>query len=439
MGKLILESAIFAPIGSVLIVLLSVGFARRPTAAIPLLLVVEMFNTSSLFPTGVMVGPVHVFPEDILAVALAVATLMRLQQHGYGLRPERRMVALLAVLLLGLARGVAAFGLQTSVNNGREMLYMLIAAVFFSTVRVTPELVGSVRNWLLLASGVLIIVAVDFWSQHGFGTYAATGNRALDALQALVVLEATIITVLFPPFRSPALRVGLPLVGLIVVALSIQRTDWAAALVAAAVLMTTRQRSRGSRSMAAPRFLVVAAVLAVVLLVAAGPPGVTNSLTAGYQQTSISQGSSSTFSWRLQGWSILVNRQITGPPVDLLIGSPSGTGYERVIDGATWTVAPHSEYVSALDETGLFGVALLLWAYASALRRSRRRLRSPSPFIGRVALLFTVLLALQLTYFIGYSEGAVVGIMLGLAFGFVHGGNQDPSVSDRGDREAATP
>jgi hypothetical protein len=66
-------------------------------------------------------------------------------------------------------------------------------------------------------------------------------------------------------------------------------------------------------------------------------------------------------------------------------------------------------------------------------------LRSPSPFIGRVALLFTVLLALQLTYFIGYSEGAVVGIMLGLAFGFVHGGNQDPSVSDRGDREAATP
>jgi hypothetical protein len=341
--------------------------------------------------------------------------------------------------LLGVARGVAAFGLQTSVNTAREMLYMLITAVFFSTVRVTPQLVRFVRNWLLVASGVLIFVAVDFWFHHGFDTYAATGDRAWSALQALIVLETTIITVLFPPFRGLALRLGLPLVGLVVVVLSVQRTVWAAALVAAAVLMTTRQKSRRSKSMAAPRFLVVAALLAVVLLVAAGPPGVTNSLTAGYQQTSISQGSSSTFSWRLQGWSILINRQITGPPVDLLVGSPSGTGYERVIDGLTWTVAPHSEYVSALDETGVVGVALLLWAYVAALRRSRRRLRSPSAFVGQVALLFAVVLPLQLTYFIGYSEGAVVGLMLGLACAFVHGSNQDPSVTSLADRTAVTP
>jgi O-antigen ligase len=230
----------------------------------------------------------------------------------------------------------------------------------------------------------------------------------------------------------------LPLVGLVVVVLSIQRTVWAATLVAAAVLVMTRQKSRGSKSRATPRLLVVAAVVAVVLLIAAGPPGVTNSLTAGYQQTSTEQGSS-TFSFRLQGWSILINRQITGPPVDLVIGSPSGTGYERVIDGITFTVAPHSEYVTALDETGILGVALLVWAYVTALRKSRRRLRSPSAFVGNVALLFTALLALQLTYFIGYSEGAIVGLMLGLACGFVHGSPpRGPSVTDLADRPALT-
>jgi O-antigen ligase len=315
---------------------------------------------------------------------------------------------------------------------------MLTAAIFFSTLRVTPQLVRVVRNWFLLASVVLMFVAVDFWLRHGFGTFAATGDRALDGLQALIVLETTIITVMFPPFRGPALRLVLPLVGLVVVVLSIQRTVWAATLVAAAVLVMTRQKSRGSKSRATPRLLVVAAVVAVVLLIAAGPPGVTNSLTAGYQQTSTEQGSS-TFSFRLQGWSILINRQITGPPVDLVIGSPSGTGYERVIDGITFTVAPHSEYVTALDETGILGVALLVWAYVTALRKSRRRLRSPSAFVGNVALLFTALLALQLTYFIGYSEGAIVGLMLGLACGFVHGSPpRGPSVTDLADRPALT-
>ena len=324
MRGLTLESAFLAAISLVIIVLLSLGFARRPANAVPLLLLVEMGNASSITP-GVMVGQLHVFPEDVLAVALALATLLRLQQRGHGLHPDRRLVVLLAVLLLGMARGAEAFGLQTSVVYAREMLDMVIAGVFFSMVRVTPQLVRFVRNWFLLASGVLTFVAVIFWFQHGFGTYAATGDRALDELQALIV-QTTIITVLFPPFRNLS------------------------------------------------------------------------------------------FSWRLQGWSILINRQISGPHTDLIVGSPSGTGYERVINGSTATVAPHSEYISVLDETGIIGVALLVWVYMRALRKSRRRLRSSSAFVSQVALLFTALLALQLTYFIGYSEGALVGLMLGLAW-----------------------
>jgi hypothetical protein len=51
-------------------------------------------------------------------------------------------------------------------------------------------------------------------------------------------------------------------------------------------------------------------------------------------------------------------------------------------------------------------------------------LRSPSVFVGQAALLFTALLALQFTFFVGYSSGGLVGLMLGLACGFVN----DPSV-----------
>jgi len=304
---------------------------------------------------------------------------------------------------------------------------MLAAAIFFSTVRVTPQLVRAVRNCLLLASAVLILVAVDFWLQHGFGTYAATGGRALDSLQALFVLETTIIIVVFPPFRGPVLRWVVPLVGFIVVVLSVQRTVWAAGLVAAAVLVVARPKSRGSTSIASRRLLVVAAVLAVVLLVVAGPPGVTSSLTAGYQETATQN---STFSWRLQGWSAMINRQIAGPVADLVVGSPSGTGNES-INEAVFVPASHSQYVWTFSMTGIIGLALLVWVYVTALRKSRRRLRSRSAFVSQAALLFTALLALQLTFFVGYSSGGLVGLMLGLACGFVNGSDQDLSVDRR--------
>ena len=39
----------------------------------------------------------------------------------------------------------------------------------------------------------------------------------------------------------------------------------------------------------------------------------------GYQQ-------SDTFSWRLEGWTALTDRQLTGSTVDLAIGLPAGTG-----------------------------------------------------------------------------------------------------------------
>jgi O-antigen ligase len=212
----------------------------------------------------------------------------------------------------------------------------------------------------------------------------------------------------------------------VVVVLSVQRTVWAAGLVAAAVLVVARPKSRGSTSVAGRRLLVAAAVLAIVLLVAAGPPGVTSSLTAGYQETSTAQNSNSTFSWRLQGWSAMINRQRAGPVADLVVGSPSGTGNETVNE-AVFLRAAHSQYVWTLSSTGIIGLALLVWVYATALRKSRRRLRSRSAFVGQAALLFTALLALQLTYFVGYSSGGLVGLMLGLACGFVNDRSVDPS------------
>ena len=185
--------------------------------------------------------------------------------------------------------------------------------------------------------------------------------------------------VLFPPFRGLVLRFALPLIGAAVVVLSTQRTVWVAGLVAATVLSVARRKN--GRSTTARRLIVAVAAVGVVLLVAAGPATVTRNLETGSQETG-------TFDWRLEGWSALIHRQLNGSTVDLAVGSPGGTGEDRVLKGQRVTVAAHSEYVSTLDLVGLIGLSLLAWVCGSTLVWSRRRLRATSPFLraGRPAL-----------------------------------------------------
>ena len=423
MTGLTLETALLAAIAPILVALLTVGFASRPASAIPLLLLVQMTASYAVIG-GISLGQLNVYPGDILSVGLVAATLARWQQRRVGLRSSGMLILMLVILVFSLVRGAAAFGLLPATNAAREMIAMLAAAIFFSTVRITPQIIRTVRNWLLVASFVLVVVAINFWFQRGFGTYAASGDRALNGLQALIILEATVITILFPPFRGPVLRWVVPLAGIVVVVLSTQRTVWASGVVAAAILVVARPKSSGSTSIAGTRLAVIAGAVAIVLLVAAGPPGATSDLLTGYGDTSSSQYS--TFSWRLEGWSILISRQIDGPAVDLVFGSPSGTGEDRVMNGAIVTASSHSQYVSTLTMIGLLGLALLLGVYVTALRGSRRALRSPSPFVGQVALLFIAMLALKLTYSVGYSLAALGGLILGLAYAFVRGNSQDP-------------
>ncbi|MHB8296902.1 MAG: hypothetical protein ACYDH5_20295 [Acidimicrobiales bacterium] len=436
MAALTPESALLAGAVLFLFALLSVGLASRPASAVPLLLLIEMGVAASINP-ALTIAHLHVYAGDIMSAALAAATVMRSQQRGARLRPTWQTVVVLLILLLDMARGAAAFGIQPPVVDARQTLAMLIIGVFFSTVRITPQLIQTVRNWFLAASTVLAVTALAFWFRHGFDTFATTGIRALNGTQALIILETTVIVLLFPPFRASILRAVLPLAGFVLVVLSIQRTVWVAGLVSAAVLVVARQKSHGSSSATGRRLLVATAALVVVLLVAAGPTGLTRGLTAGYQQTSLTHDS--TLSWRIQGWSILIDRQLSGPVTDLLAGSPSGTGDARLMDGTIVTAPSHSEYVSLLLHTGIIGLVLLAWVYLAALLQARQRLRSPSPFVSQLAVLLTVLLALQLTFFVAYSEGVLAGLTLGLASALFHENEQDQSVEGPPHRTIPSP
>ncbi len=409
-----IETLVLATALPVLVALLCMAFASRPTAAVAVLLLVELGLATGVAP-AISLGAIALYPGDLLAAALAVAAAIRWRRRAGDRHLKGLLLAFIALLSLSVVRGVVAFGLEESVAAARELLGFATAAAFFSTVSTTPRLIRSVRTWLLAASAVVLAGALGFWVERGFGTYQGSGERALNAQQALIVLMAVVVTIIFPLFRGPILRWAVPAAGVVVLVLSTQRTVWAAAAVATAVLMSARPGGRARAEVNRARLLALGAVLAVVLLVAAGPQGARSDLTTGYERAT---GEETTFSWRLEGWSALLERQLSGTLVDLVIGSPSGTGEARVINGATVEVGAHSMYVSTFTMTGIIGIALLVWAYLAAFVACRRRLLSNSTFVGQAAVLFMVLLALDLTFFVGYPSAAISGLILGLACGF---------------------
>jgi hypothetical protein len=162
--------------------------------------------------------------------------------------------------------------------------------------------------------------------------------------------------------------------------------------------------------------VLLAAVTALVLVVAAGPQELTSDSRAGLQSTNLEENS--TISWRLEGWRVLVDRQWNGDTVDILLGLPAGTSQERVIAGLTVDVGAHSMYVTTFSLVGVTGLVTLILAHVRSLRSRRRPNESGERGDGRVALLFVTLVAAQLVFFIGYSLGALAGLVLGLACGF---------------------
>ena len=398
------------------VVLAAVEFAfilaRSPRLAMAVALLAAMGSALQV-DTSLSLGGVNLTAQDFVCVLLAVALAIRLLRHS-GRRPDPALMLMLTVIFLNLVRGADQFGLSAAANEAREAVYFLVAAAFFSTVRVDLSFLLSVRRTWLVGTVVLAAIASAFWLQRGFGTFAASGERALTGSAALLILEATILALVLPLGRR-GFRWLVPAAGLGLLLLSDQRTVWVAGLVSIATLCLFSPRV-GFRRIRQTASAVVAAGLGVlILLLATGFGGVAQSLNAAYGSSFSSGG---TFSWRATGWAQLIDRQRTQSVINILLGNPAGTGFLRVIQGGTVSVAPHSEYVTVLVTLGLVGLTVLVVAFGRVLRRLAHLARGQRPDLALAALAMLTLLVAQLVYFTTYSIGFSGGILFGVASGF---------------------
>jgi hypothetical protein len=341
---------------------------------------------------------INVHPLDgVVAVLVGVMTLRLVSGRIRLALPLWLVAALSAVVVV---RGVDLFGLQQGANAARSLVYLVVVMMFAAMLGRSAW--PTLRRVLPVVGVVVAAVGSIRLAQHGLGSYAAGGERALNAPQALIVAQASVVYLASPERRRDVwLAAGM----LAVVFASQQRTVWATTVVMIAVVVFRAGHLGNRSSTRIIRLAAAAGVLGVVGLLMFGPAELQTSTSTAIDTASTTSG---TFGWRIDGWIALLEQYGDKPSQDQLIGQPSGTGYARQIGAGVVEVSPHNMYLTLLLSVGAVGLFMFGWLLLIAMRQSRD-----------VVPLMALLVGL-LVFGIGYQWTAQDGAVLGAALGLAH-------------------
>lgn len=356
-------------------------------------------------------GGISVYVKDGLIVAIGVATVARLLRARRMTTLQRVLLALLALALLSLVRGVLTIGVATAVNESREWLLFLMSSLYFCMGAQTEakEVVDRIGKHLLWAATAVAGVALIRWAVLGTGlplggmfTNPEAGIRVMPSSPTVVIAQGFFL--LAPALVGDHKVRKWWAVSLLAVAVLMQhRTVWGVILVGLFAL-TYRRPSLGRRFTVA---LLVSAVVGSFLAVTV--------LGGGSSELEDRATNADTFEWRLTGWQELV-RKPEGL-VEIAVGQPFGSGWTREVYGLTREESPHSLYVEAYLRFGLVGLALLVYLLGTVCLRFFNAPRGgarETQFMSNdlVFLLTLSVVVFSVTYSNPLSAGPIVGIAL---------------------------
>ncbi|WP_351233399.1 O-antigen ligase family protein [Streptomyces sp. NPDC002133] len=401
-------------------------FARHCGTAIGLLLGTQVWAVAAGGQTAALDIGVRVYPMDVLAVCALCVALVRLWRGGLtghaGLLPLLTLVALTGWSTL---RGIANFGLQAAGNDSRVYFwYFLAIALYTATAPLGTSLSRIVTRAWLASAAAYALLSLAGWA--GRGLHSVTTRVTVDGVTvdprpvpagaALVLAQGAMLLLCplvsasstagssghHPPTRTRQARGRslLALLLLVLVALLQHRTVWVAAAAMAIAWWVLRPARTGQR--VASAIAGVTVLFSAVLLYSVGAFGaIGGALTDSFMET---QGTHSTFVWRVLGWQDLLNAPRSA--AQWLFGAPFGSGYERSIAGGLVTVSPHDYYLHVVLRLGLVGLGALLVLYVLAWRRSVQA--------GSGTLALRLAIIGQLVLFVAYSALPEQAVLLGL-------------------------
>ncbi|MFJ8076228.1 O-antigen ligase family protein [Streptomyces sp. NPDC096176] len=405
-------------------------FARHCGIAIGLLLGTQLWVVAAGGQTAALDIGVRVYPTDILdacAMCVAMARVPRL-----GLIARTGLPALLAMVALtawSTLRGTASFGLQAAGNDSRVYFWHFLAVtLYLATAPLSASLGRAVTRAWLATAAVYALLSVAGWADRGLhaaNAHLAAGGVAVDsrpvpAAAALVLAQAAVLLL---PARAPAPSTAGPqapgladhggaavawrvsgrhllaFLSFVLVVLLQHRTVWVATAAMALAWWMLRPGRGGQRFVSAGAG-VLALSLTALLYTAGAFGAIGGALTDSLKET---QGTHSTFAWRVLGWQDLLDAPRTF--TQWLIGAPFGSGYERFIGGGLVTVSPHDYYVHIMLRLGIVGLLALLVVYIQTWRGLARG--------GPATLALRVVMIGQLVLFVSYSAFPEQAVLLG--------------------------
>jgi hypothetical protein len=356
-------------------------------------------------------GDTRLYVTDVVSASILAAALARVLRLRRFDRFQRWLLLLGVVLGVSLLRGMAAYGMQTAVNDFRQYLFFFGVALYFSTFAPSPGLSARIgRIWLVMTVPMMLLVSLR-WLQNFAGLHLGVPAAKWGADAAIRVIDGPYVFLLAQAFvlTIPAWRRGQQtrwqrllsvLLLLMVVALN-RRTAWLAVLVGIAVVML-RDRRLGRRALT---LVVLGGLLAAVAFVALG------GLKEGAEQPVAQQGTGN-LTWRIQGWSELVGGWAHNPP-SWIVGEPFGSSLAREIDGSVITSNAHDFYIQTMIRAGIPGLIALLVLTVGVMRALWR---TPARAPGLLdAGMMPALLAMQVVWYLTWIPGSEQGIVTGLA------------------------
>jgi O-Antigen ligase len=414
------------------VAMLEVLITRADVAAALVLgsVVVQAFFVDKV-PALILPGEVQVYVTDVVASLVVGAGVLRLLRQRRFDRYQRWLLLLSVLLLVSFIRGVAAFGMQQSVNELRHYLFFAGVAIYFATFPPSAWLYDRIgRIWLAVSIPMMVLVGLRWLAAFAgidlgvpaekFGADAAI--RVIDGPFTFFLAHAFVLTI-------PALlrgeqerwirRISVPL--LLFVLLLNRRTVWLALVIGIAVLVL-RDRRLGRRVLL---LVTLGALMTAVAFVWLG----------GLQEGSdpAVRSGSGNLTWRIEGWETLVDAW-SHNSTDWAIGQPVGSGFTREVEGSEVTAHPHNFYIEIMIRTGLVGLLALIALTAGLLRALWHTPTRDAGLLGPGVL--PALLAMQLvwclTWIPGTEQGIVTGVAIAMAAAQVttrnrHGGLMSPA------------
>lgn len=395
---------------------------RRPEAGVALALGVTVIQAALVenVPSLTLPGGISVKLHDIVFALLLLAGIARFLRFRRLTALERLLLLLGFMLLLSLVRGILMFG-QQGVSEFRLFSPFISTAIYFASFPPSSarnDRIG--RIWLVLTTPMVVLICSRWVQNLGginlgvppeeFGADAAL--RVVNGPYGFFVATSVMLTVPFWPVgdeRARKLRWVGGLLLLIVVLLN-RRTVWIALLVGVAVVLLRNRKHRHRAVLT----MVAVAIVGVGVFVALPEPG-TETAVGGTQSTITSPLTTQTFEWRTEGWTKLLEGW-SGNPVNWIVGEPFGSGFARSVEGdrVASTSDPHNFFILTLLRTGVIGMLTFIVLVIGLLRVLWRK--DPPTSIGLLSSnIFPALLVTQLIWFLTWTPGNEVGIILGLA------------------------